>query len=353
MIRLAPLITADVDTTTLPGGKASDAAQDFLALLSEALAGETTTDKAAPQLLVATDKPTTKGEPLVSEILADAQQADLLIPVDETPPVINDEQSTSTPLTTAQTMTLAAVAGNNTAKDEKADDLNEDVTASLSALFAMLPGFDNTPKVTDVPSTVLPAEKPTLFTKLTSAQLTTAQPDDAPGTPAQPLTPLVAEAQSKAEVISTPSPVTAAASPLITPHQTQPLPTVAAPVLSAPLGSHEWQQSLSQHISLFTRQGQQSAELRLHPQDLGEVQISLKVDDNQAQIQMVSPHQHVRAALEAALPVLRTQLAESGIRIRLPLTTKRSNVSCPHRSSMRWIPSRSIWAMRIACFISA
>lgn len=48
MIRLAPLITADVDTTTLHGGKASDAAQDFLALLSEALAGETTTDKAAP-----------------------------------------------------------------------------------------------------------------------------------------------------------------------------------------------------------------------------------------------------------------------------------------------------------------
>ena len=321
MIRLAPLITADVDTTTLPGGKASDAAQDFLALLSEALAGETTTDKAAPQVLVATDKPTTKGEPLVSDIVSDAQQADLLIPVDEIPPVINDEQSTSTPLTTAQAMTLAAVAAvaavadKNTTKDEKADELNEDVTASLSALFAMLPGFDNTPKVTDVPSTVLPAEKPTLFTKLTSAQLTTAQPDDAPGTPAQPLTPLVAEAQSKAEVISTPSPVTAAASPLITPHQTQPLPTVAAPVLSAPLGSHEWQQSLSQHISLFTRQGQQSAELRLHPQDLGEVQISLKVDDSQAQIQMVSPHQHVRAALEAALPVLRTQLAESGIQL--------------------------------------
>lgn len=206
MIRLAPLITADVDTTTLPGGKASDAAQDFLALLSEALTGEATTDKATPQLLVATDKPTAKGEPLVSDIVSDAHQADLLIPVDETLPVINDEQSTSTPLTTAQTITLAAAADNNTAKDEKADDLNEDVTASLSALFAMLPGFDNTPKVTDAPSTVLPTEKPTLFTKLTSAQLTTAQPDDAPGTPAQPLTPLVAEAQSKAEIISTPSP---------------------------------------------------------------------------------------------------------------------------------------------------
>ncbi|EFB2829892.1 MULTISPECIES: flagellar hook-length control protein FliK [Escherichia] len=315
MIRLAPLITADVDTSALPGGKASDAAQDFLALLSGALADATTTDKAAIRLQVATDKPATKGESLVSDILTDAQQPDLLIPANETLPVINDEQSTSTPLTTAQAITLAAGSDKNAVKDEKADDLNEDVTASLSALFAMLPGFDNTPKVTDTPSTVLSTEKPTPFTKLTPAQLTTAQPDDAPGAPAQPLTPLIAEAQSKAEVISTPSPVTAAVSPLITSHQTQPQPTVAAPVLSAPLGSHEWQQSLSQHISLFTRQGQQSAELRLHPQDLGEVQISLKVDDNQAQIQMVSPHQHVRAALEAALPALRTQLAESGIQL--------------------------------------
>ncbi len=43
--------------------------------------------------------------------------------------------------------------------------------------------------------------------------------------------------------------------------------------------------------------------------------ISLKLDDNLAQLQMVSPHSHVRAALEAALPMLRTQLAESGIQL--------------------------------------
>jgi Flagellar hook-length control protein len=90
---------------------------------------------------------------------------------------------------------------------------------------------------------------------------------------------------------------------------------VAAPVVSAPLGSHEWQQNISQHVTLFTRQGQQTAELRLHPEDLGQVQISIKLEDNQAQLQMVSAHSHVRQALEAALPTLRTSLAESGIQL--------------------------------------
>lgn len=66
------------------------------------------------------------------------------------------------------------------------------------------------------------------------------------------------------------------------------------------------------------------------------MQISLKVDDNQAQIQMVSPHQHVRAALEAALPVLRTQLAESGIQLG-----KATSVAKALVVSSRPLPSNS------------
>ncbi|EBE0428508.1 flagellar hook-length control protein FliK, partial [Salmonella enterica] len=118
------------------------------------------------------------------------------------------------------------------------------------------------------------------------------------------------------EVDSPSAPVThGAAMPTLSSATAQPLPVASAPVLSAPLGSHEWQQTFSQQVMLFTRQGQQSAQLRLHPEELGQVHISLKLDDNQAQLQMVSPHSHVRAALEAALPMLRTQLAESGIQL--------------------------------------
>lgn len=123
--------------------------------------------------------------------------------------------------------------------------------------------------------------------------------------------------------------------------QTQPAPVAAAPVLSAPLGSHEWQQSLSQHVTLFTRQGQQSAELRLHPEELGQIQISLKMDDNQAQLQMVSAHSHVRAALEAALPVLRTQLAENGIQLGQSSISSESFAGQQQSSSQQQHASRT------------
>ncbi|CNH35849.1 flagellar hook-length control protein FliK [Yersinia pekkanenii] len=93
---------------------------------------------------------------------------------------------------------------------------------------------------------------------------------------------------------------------------------VSVPVsghLSAQLGSQEWQQSLGQQVVMFSRNGQQHAELRLHPQELGALQISLKMEDNQAQLHFASAHSQVRAALEAAIPSLRSALAESGIQL--------------------------------------
>lgn len=104
---------------------------------------------------------------------------------------------------------------------------------------------------------------------------------------------------------SLPAPVTASAT----------TSTPSTPMLNSQLGSDEWQQALSQQIVMFTRNGQQNAELRLHPADLGAIQISLKLDNDQAQINLVSGHSHVRAALEAAIPQLRSALAESGINL--------------------------------------
>ena len=80
----------------------------------------------------------------------------------------------------------------------------------------------------------------------------------------------------------------------------------------------EWKQSVSQHIAIFSRNGLHSAEIRLHPEDLGSLQISLRVQQDQAQIHIVSEHAHIRHAMEQAMPQLRAAMAESGIQLGGP-----------------------------------
>ncbi len=234
--------------------------------------------------------------------------------------------------------TLSAVK----TQDDSKSELSEEELAGLSALMAMLPhqqtatpvasgatGIGVTAKSTlnaaalsqngagqQSMSTLLAGHEKAQQASTYQAQAQNADPSQPVNAPA---TPIVAAAAEKQDLASSPSSTapTATLAPVISSNVTShTAATVAtAPVLSQPLGTQEWQQSLSQHITLFTKQGQQTAELRLHPEDLGQVQITLKLDDNQAQLQMVSAHSHVRAALEAALPVLRTSLAESGIQL--------------------------------------
>ncbi|WP_427307933.1 flagellar hook-length control protein FliK [Cupriavidus sp. H39] len=118
---------------------------------------------------------------------------------------------------------------------------------------------------------------------------------------------------------------TTAASPVGTPALAatlagQPTPAAAAaaasrPVVAPPLYDSQWPQALGQQMIRLGTQGQQSAELQLNPPDLGPLKVVLNVVNDQAQAQFVSPHQAVRAAVEAALPHLRTALSENGIQL--------------------------------------
>ncbi|CDG99419.1 flagellar hook-length control protein [Xenorhabdus bovienii str. puntauvense] len=128
-----------------------------------------------------------------------------------------------------------------------------------------------------------------------------------------------ARVAAAAETSQPESPAIPAVSPLLSAGQQTTgqfqLNGTPAPLLSAHLGSEEWQQQLNQHVLFFNRNGLQQAELRLHPQELGALHIRMNVEDNQAQLHFVSAHQHVRTALEAALPGLRHALAENGIQL--------------------------------------
>ncbi|AJB71503.1 flagellar hook length control protein FliK [Enterobacter hormaechei] len=344
MITLQQLLMTDSDPSggTLTG-KGAEGAQDFLSLLAGALTETTGKGKDAPltlaDLKAAGSKLSTAAKEKNGDTTLQAKIAELLsrqetLTGEDTAVALQSLVSGLKPA--ANTDALKAL----TQPDAKANSettTEEEELAGLSALMAMLPHQQTTTPVAAQPASTgeiapraaLPSaltqtdngQQPPLSHALTGQEKMPVQDGDTslPAT-ASAVTPAVAAVAEKQDVVSTASSVaspTATLAPIVS-HlaPSQPAATVAtAPVLSQPLGTHEWQQNLSQHITLFTRQGQQTAELRLHPEDLGQVQISLKLDDNQAQLQMVSPHSHVRAALEAALPILRTQLAENGIQL--------------------------------------
>lgn len=364
MIALQKLLTTDVDATSggLTGKASGDSAQDFLALLAGALGGNTTAlGEDANATLSLTGLQTADGKSVKSlrMLAADSTQspvqklADLLarqtsdtteLSADETTQVQN-LLSGLTP--TAKSDVLAALTkGSKTSDDtDTKTDLSDEELSSLSALMAMLP-HQQTAQLTPKVATTAHSADATVATVATASATATRTPgvatqlsgktDDTASLAAQPKTdgtlpqsPTLATGddsfQSAAALavkkdtdnanltVNTTSSVAPVVSHASSAQASAP---VSAAVLSAPLGSNEWQQTLSQHVTLFTRQGQQNAELHLHPEELGQIKISLKIDDNNmAQLQMMSPHSHVRQALEAALPTLRTSLAESGIQL--------------------------------------
>lgn len=94
--------------------------------------------------------------------------------------------------------------------------------------------------------------------------------------------------------------------------------TTPAPVslaLTPQVGSSEWAGALSQQVIFMGNANHQVAELHLNPPDLGPLKVTITMNDNQAQAIFVSGHESVRAAVEAALPQLRTNLADNNINL--------------------------------------
>lgn len=90
-------------------------------------------------------------------------------------------------------------------------------------------------------------------------------------------------------------------------------PAAMARSLAPEVGSGEWGKALGQQMIHMGKGGEQVAELQLNPPGLGPLKVTLSMNDHQVQAMFVSAHSSVRAAVEAALPQLRTTLADSGI----------------------------------------
>jgi flagellar hook-length control protein FliK len=141
-------------------------------------------------------------------------------------------------------------------------------------------------------------------------------PTDTAGSAAQALAPSASQPETGAPAAS-PGISLSATAPTAPTHASPVGPAVpAAPkqaALTPEVGSGEWGQALGRQMLHMGKAGEQVAELQLNPPGLGPLKVTLSMNDNQVQAFFVSAHSSVRAAVEAALPQLRSTLADSGI----------------------------------------
>ena len=94
-------------------------------------------------------------------------------------------------------------------------------------------------------------------------------------------------------------------------------PSQTAQTATATIATHVaapgWDRGLGEKVVWMAGQQIQVAQLHLNPPELGPLQITLTVNNDQASAQFVSHNASVREAIEAAMPRLREMLAEGGI----------------------------------------
>lgn len=74
-----------------------------------------------------------------------------------------------------------------------------------------------------------------------------------------------------------------------------------------------WEPNLASRMQWMIGKNIQHAEIRLDPPELGSLEVSVQVNRDQATVNFVSPHAHVRDAIEAAVPRLREMMEQNGL----------------------------------------
>lgn len=77
----------------------------------------------------------------------------------------------------------------------------------------------------------------------------------------------------------------------------------------------EWSKQFSDHVMWLGQQGIKSAVIKLHPEDLGPLEISIRVVNDSASVNIASHSQQVRDLIDQSLPRLQEMMAEQGLNL--------------------------------------
>ena len=85
--------------------------------------------------------------------------------------------------------------------------------------------------------------------------------------------------------------------------------------LKSLVGSSDWNDELGTHLTWMTQKGLESGSLRVSPEHLGPVEVTISVQNGDASVWFAANHPDTRAALEQALPQLRQMFAGQGMNL--------------------------------------
>jgi flagellar hook-length control protein FliK len=80
-----------------------------------------------------------------------------------------------------------------------------------------------------------------------------------------------------------------------------------------PVGSAGWADEIGTRVVMMTESGNHTASLKLSPEHLGPLEISITVRDDKASVWFGAAHADTRAAIETALPRLREMFESQGL----------------------------------------
>jgi flagellar hook-length control protein FliK len=85
--------------------------------------------------------------------------------------------------------------------------------------------------------------------------------------------------------------------------------------VAEPFGGERWAQAVGERVMMLVGRDHQIAELKLTPPNLGQLEVRVSVQQDQASVAFVSQHAAVRDALEQAIPRLREMLAQQDLQL--------------------------------------
>lgn len=77
----------------------------------------------------------------------------------------------------------------------------------------------------------------------------------------------------------------------------------------------EWSKQFSEHIIWLGQQEIKSAVIKIHPEDLGPLEINIKVVNDTATVNIITHNDHIRDIVDQSLPRLQAMMAEQGLNL--------------------------------------